>query len=173
MFRKKYTMKSMWSFQLQINLNQKINLLQWNVFPINIWNTVILKDVVVMKLYIYNLLSLYIYIHAIMKTMCPPGYHHNGFMATHALEHMTALLILCSLLRSTWLWSLYFALCLACWAVFGSLLPAMCVTLHHVHKCMSCHEVIMIITGNITKSPKCESLLTMSSHSVFVLMDYG
>ena len=23
-----------------------------------------------------------------MKTMCPPGYHHNGFMATHALEHM-------------------------------------------------------------------------------------
>ena len=23
-----------------------------------------------------------------MKTMCPPGYHHNGFVATHALEHM-------------------------------------------------------------------------------------
>ena len=20
-----------------------------------------------------------------MKNMCPPGYHHNGFMATHAL----------------------------------------------------------------------------------------
>ena len=20
--------------------------------------------------------------------MCPPGYHHNGFMATHALGHM-------------------------------------------------------------------------------------
>ena len=27
-------------------------------------------------------------IYAIMKTMCPPGYHHNGFVATHALEHM-------------------------------------------------------------------------------------
>ena len=26
--------------------------------------------------------------HAIMKTMCPPGYHHNGFVATHALGHM-------------------------------------------------------------------------------------
>ena len=26
--------------------------------------------------------------HAIMKTMCPPGYHHNGFVATHALRHM-------------------------------------------------------------------------------------
>ena len=24
----------------------------------------------------------------IMKTMCPPGYHHNGFVATHALGHM-------------------------------------------------------------------------------------
>ena len=25
----------------------------------------------------------------IMKTMCTPGYHHNGFVATHALGHMT------------------------------------------------------------------------------------
>ena len=24
----------------------------------------------------------------IMKTMCSPGFHHNGFVATHALEHM-------------------------------------------------------------------------------------
>ena len=23
-----------------------------------------------------------------MKTMCSPGYHHNGFVATHALGHM-------------------------------------------------------------------------------------
>ena len=23
-----------------------------------------------------------------MKTMCPPGYHHNGFVATHALGHL-------------------------------------------------------------------------------------
>ena len=27
-------------------------------------------------------------IYAIMKTMCPPSYHHNGFVATHALEHL-------------------------------------------------------------------------------------
>ena len=27
-------------------------------------------------------------IYAIMKTMCPPGYHHNGFVATLALGHM-------------------------------------------------------------------------------------
>ena len=24
-----------------------------------------------------------------MKTMCPPGYHHNGFVVTHALGHMS------------------------------------------------------------------------------------
>ena len=30
----------------------------------------------------------YIYIYAIMKTMCPLGYAHNGFVATHALGHM-------------------------------------------------------------------------------------
>ena len=23
-----------------------------------------------------------------MKTMCPPGYHHNGLVATHAPGHM-------------------------------------------------------------------------------------
>ena len=23
-----------------------------------------------------------------MKTMCPPSYHHNGFVATHAFGHM-------------------------------------------------------------------------------------
>ena len=23
-----------------------------------------------------------------MKTMCPPGYHDNGFVATHALGHL-------------------------------------------------------------------------------------
>ena len=23
-----------------------------------------------------------------MKTMCPPSYHHNGFVATHTLGHM-------------------------------------------------------------------------------------
>ena len=27
-------------------------------------------------------------IHVIMKTMCPPSYHHNVFMANSALGHM-------------------------------------------------------------------------------------
>ena len=27
-------------------------------------------------------------IYVIMKTMCPPGYHRNGFVATHAVGHM-------------------------------------------------------------------------------------
>ena len=27
-------------------------------------------------------------IYAVIKTMCPPGYHHNGFVATHTLGHM-------------------------------------------------------------------------------------
>ena len=31
---------------------------------------------------------MYIYIYVIMKIMCPPGYHHNGFVAIHALGHM-------------------------------------------------------------------------------------
>ena len=27
-------------------------------------------------------------IYVIMKRMCPRDYHHNGFVATHALGHM-------------------------------------------------------------------------------------
>lgn len=25
--------------------------------------------------------------YVIMKIMCPPGFHHNGFVTTHALGH--------------------------------------------------------------------------------------
>ena len=28
------------------------------------------------------------YVHAIMKAMSPPGYHHNGFLAMPGLGHM-------------------------------------------------------------------------------------
>ena len=31
---------------------------------------------------------IYVYIYAIMKTMHPPDYHHNGFVVTRALGHM-------------------------------------------------------------------------------------
>ena len=27
-------------------------------------------------------------IYVIMRTMCPPNYHHNGFMVTHTLGQM-------------------------------------------------------------------------------------
>ena len=38
---------------------------------------------------------LYIYNHEKqMKTMFPPSYHHNGFVATHALGHMIYILLL-------------------------------------------------------------------------------
>ena len=26
--------------------------------------------------------------YAIMKIMCPPGYHHNGYVANHTLGHI-------------------------------------------------------------------------------------
>ena len=41
----------------------------------------------ILYIYIY-IYYIYIYIYVIMKTMCPPGYHHNGFVATHVLGHI-------------------------------------------------------------------------------------
>ena len=40
-----------------------------------------------------------------MKTICPPGYHHNGFVATHALEHV----MLC-LAYDDWAYTVYISL---------------------------------------------------------------
>ena len=47
------------------------------------------------KIYIYIYICIYIYTHAIMKTMCPPGYHHSGFVATRVLGHMMYGYIMC------------------------------------------------------------------------------
>ena len=33
-------------------------------------------------------MNIYLYIYAIMKIICPPGDHHNGFVTTHTLGHM-------------------------------------------------------------------------------------
>ena len=39
-------------------------------------------------MYMYIYIHIYIYVYVIMKTMCPPGYHHNGFVAKHAFMHL-------------------------------------------------------------------------------------
>ena len=76
-------------------------------------------------------------IYVIMKTMCPPGYHHNGFVAIHALGHcvcrgslMTTHITLLALLVEHSLVHWY----------------QQCVTVHHVPKCMSCYKAIYIYT---------------------------
>ena len=80
-------------------------------------------------------------IYEIMKTMLRPGYHHNGFVATHAsvrFEHsvlhgslMTTYITLLALLVEHSLVHWY----------------QQCVTVHHVPKWMSCHKAIVVITG--------------------------
>ena len=40
-------------------------------------------------IYIYIYIYIYLYIiNIIIKTMCPSGYDHNGFVPTYALGHM-------------------------------------------------------------------------------------
>ena len=70
-------------------------------------------------------------IYVIMKTMCPLGYHHNGFVPTHVLGHMMYCIMLLALLVEHSLVHWY----------------QQCVTVHHVPKCMSCHKAIVVITG--------------------------
>ena len=66
-----------------------------HVHVINIYICIYICMYIYVQIYIYiciymhiYLICITIYIYVIMKTMCPPGYHHNGFMATHTLEHM-------------------------------------------------------------------------------------
>ena len=39
-----------------------------------------------MYIYIYIYIYLYAYMCTIMKTICLPSYHHNGFVPSHALD---------------------------------------------------------------------------------------
>ena len=50
--------------------------------------------------------------------MCPPGYHHNGLVATRALGHM----------------------------MYGLRKTHDRTSVHYVPKCMSCHKAIVVIT---------------------------
>ena len=59
----------------------------FNIF-IYLWKRVkCVNSKIYIYIYIY-IIYIYIYIYVIMKTMCSPGYHQNGFVATHALGHM-------------------------------------------------------------------------------------
>ena len=105
-----------------------------------------------------------------MKTMCPPGYHHNGFVATHALRHMmygSTLLVpmnqrvLNKQSNYAHLASVRFehSVCRGSLMTTNITLLALlvehslvhwyqqCGTVHHVPKCMSCHKAIVVITG--------------------------
>ena len=80
-----------------------------------------------------------------MKTMCPPGYHHNGFVATHALGHMmygSTLLVPMNqrMLNKQTKERNISEHSLVHWY-------QQCGTVHHVPKCMSCHKAIVVITG--------------------------
>ena len=50
---------------------------------------VFLISIVNLYINIFNIQKIsHICVYVIMKTMYPPGYHHNDFEATHALRHM-------------------------------------------------------------------------------------
>ena len=71
-------------------------------------------------IYIYIYIYMYIYIYIYMKTMCPPSYHHNDSVATQRQLTMD----LC-------------VPCLGFWALFSSLVTAMC---NHP-SCAQVHEL--------------------------------
>ena len=104
-----------------------------------------------------------------MKTKCPLSYHHNSFVATHALGHMIykyTLLVSMNQRMLNKLSNLYQQFVTAIRFTGASnvlnlhhvLVPAICncneahwyqqcVNLHHVSKCISCHKAVMVITG--------------------------
>ena len=74
--------------------------------------------------------------------MCPPSYHHNGFVATHALGH--TIYDYTMLVTINWRVFTFFA-----WLVEDSPVHwyQQCLTVHHVPKCISSHKAIQVITG--------------------------
>ena len=76
-------------------------------------------------------------IYVTMKTMCPSGYHHNGFVATHALGHMMyGYTLLVPMNQTITPLALLLEHSLIHWY-------QQCVTVNHVPMCMSCHKAIV------------------------------
>ena len=79
--------------------NEKTSLKYFDVWPSSVTNHLCLTLFSIKKIMIYIISYLYdiyhIYIDGIMKTMYPPGYHYNSFVATHALGHMMFGFITC------------------------------------------------------------------------------
>ena len=67
--------------------------------------------------YLYNL-WIKNYVYEIRKAIFPPGSHHNGFVASHALGHV--MYIMCTTI--------------------------MCTTANHLSKCMTCYKAT-VTTG--------------------------
>ena len=76
----------------------------------------------------------------IMKTMCPPCYHHTCFVATHKLGHKEYGYTLLVQMNQRVLKRVLKKHSLVHWY-------QQCLTVHHVPKCMSCHRAIVVITG--------------------------
>ena len=62
--------------------------------------------------------------------MYPPGYRHNGFVATHALGHI--------------MYGYHFINCISCYQLY-----IMLSTVHHVPKYISCYKAIVVITWRV------------------------
>ena len=45
-----------------------------------------------------------------MKTMCPSGYHHNGFVATHALGYMVCVCVCVCVCVYIYMYIMHFSL---------------------------------------------------------------
>ena len=106
-------------------------------------NIYVYQYYICIKIYIYNIwVYIYVCIYVIMKTMCPPSYHHNGFVATHALGH--TIYDYTMLVTINWRVFTLFA-----WLVEDSSVHwyQQCLTVHHVPKCISSHKAIQVITG--------------------------
>ena len=116
-------------------------------------------------------------IYAIMKTMPRPGYHHNGYVATHELGRMIAYILRPSCFCEIWalcvLWitydHLYYAPCLACWALFGSLVPAM----SNRTSCAQVHELPQSHCGDNREGTLFSWLHIHYTHLAFVRFEHS
>ena len=84
--------------------------------------------------------------YAIMETMCPLGYYHSDFVATHALGHRMYGFKLLVPLNQRVLNKLSKEHSLVLEDSFVHWYQQ-CVTVHHVPKCMTCHKATEVITG--------------------------
>ena len=103
---------------------------------------------ILIHIYIYIYTYTYLYIYIIMKTMCPPGYHHNAFVATHPLRYINVTYVnIYYIYYISYILHIYYILLLWFCGILALYVSWITITYNHIYICQG-HGIVNAVIKN-------------------------